>query len=123
MATPVRKFGERQRTLRPVMPRRSLAHFAKCGLLEEDARREPLAGFLASLASAVPGGDGGGLRLYSDVLAPAGECAFGEVRDAALREEIRDHRGLPCAPSSTPEVYIAPDALAAIESLGVVSSV
>ena len=61
--------------------------------------------------------------MYSGVLAHADECAFGEVRDAALRDELRDHRSLACGPSSIPKEYFAPDALTASEFLGVVSSV
>ena len=80
-----------------------LARFVEYERAEADAHQEPLAGSLASLSSAVPGGNGDGLQLYSDVLVPADECTFDEVRDAALRDELRDHQGLPCAPSSAPE--------------------
>ena len=80
-----------------------LAPFAEYELLGADAHWKPLAGSLASLASAMPGGNGDGLRLYSDVLVPADECTSDEVRDATLRDELRDHQGLPCAPSSAPE--------------------
>ena len=37
----------------------------------------------------MPGGDGDGLRLQSDVLIPAGECTSDDVRGAALRDELR----------------------------------
>ena len=100
-----------------------LARFVEYERAEADAHQEPLAGSLASLSSAVPGGNGDGLQLYSDVLVPADECTFDEVRDAALRDELRDHQGLPCAPSSIPDEYFAPDVLTASESLGVVSTV
>ena len=70
---------------------------------EAEASQEPLAGFLASLASLTPDGDEDGLQLQSDVLVPADECTFDEVRDAALRDKLRVHRGLPCAPDSVPE--------------------
>ena len=90
-----------------------LARFAEYERIGAETHQEPLAGSLVSLASAMPGGDGGGLRLYSGVLVPDGECTFDEVRNAALRDELRDHRGLPCAPSS-----FAPQALADGELLG-----
>ena len=70
----------------------------------------------------MPGGDGDGLRMYSDALVPTGGCALDEVRDTALRDELRDHRGLPCAPGSIPREYFAAGFLTASESLGVVSS-
>ena len=63
-----------------------LARFAEYERVEADAQREPLAGSLTSLSVAAPGGDGGGLRMYSGVLIPAGGCTFDEVRDAALRD-------------------------------------
>ena len=100
-----------------------LARFAEFERVEADAHQEPLAGYLASLSSVMPGGNGDGLQLYSDVHVPAGECAFGEVRDAALRDELRDHQGLPCAPGSIPKGPFAADVLSASKSLGVVSSV
>ena len=55
-----------------------------------------------------------GLRLYSDVFVPADECAFGEVRnaalrDAAFRDELQDNRGLPSAPRGVPMEYSAPN--------------
>ena len=100
-----------------------LARFAEYERVEADAHQEPLAGSLASLASVMPGGNWDGLQLYSDVLFPAGECTSDKVRDAALRDELRDHQGLSCAPSSIPKNYFAPDVLAASEFLGVVSSV
>ena len=98
-----------------------LAQFAKYELPGADAHREPQACSLASLASVMPGGDGDGLRLYSYVLVPANGCTFDEVRDAAFRDKLRDHRGLPCVPSSIPKEYFAPGALAASEPLVVVS--
>ena len=67
---------------------------------------------------ALPGGDGDGLRMYSDVLVPADECTFDEVREAALRDELRDHRGPTCAPSSAPKEHFAPHALAERSSSG-----
>ena len=79
-----------------------LARFAEYERVEADSHQEPLAGSLASLSSAMPRWDEDGLRLYSDILVLAGECAFGEIRDAALRDELRDHRSPPCAPSSVP---------------------
>ena len=47
------------------------AQFAEYGRAEADGHQELLAGFLASLASFMPGGDGDELRLYSGVLIPA----------------------------------------------------
>ena len=61
--------------------------------------------------------------MYSDVLVSAGGCTFDEIRDAALRDELRDHHGLPCAPGSIAREYFAAGILTASESLGVVSSV
>ena len=52
----------------------------------------------------------------------ASECAFDEVRSAAVRDELRDHRGLPCAPGCVPKDYFAPPVLAELEHLGVVAS-
>ena len=71
----------------------------------------------------MPGGNGDGLRLYNDVPIPADECTFGEVRDAAFRDEPRDHRGPPCAPSSFPNEYFAPHVLVDSKLPGAVSSV
>ena len=68
-----------------------LAQFANYERTEAGTHQEPLPGSLASLASAMPGGDGDGIRLYSDVPIPADECAFDEVRDATLRDELRNH--------------------------------
>ena len=74
-----------------------LAQFAKYEVLEADAHREPLAGSLASLASAMPGGDGDGLRLYSNALVSAAECTFDEVPG-----ELRDRRGPRARPEAPP---------------------
>ena len=100
-----------------------LARFAEYERVEADAHQEPLAGSLASLSSVMPGGNGGRLQLYSDIPVLAGECAFDEVRDSALRDELRDDQGLPCAPSSIPKEHFAADVLTASESFGLVSSV
>ena len=100
-----------------------LARFAEFERVEADTHQEQLAGSLASLSSVMPGGNGDGLRLYSVVLVPAGECAFDEVRDAALRDDLRIHQGLPCTPGSIPKEDFAADVLTASEPLGVVSSV
>ena len=70
------------------------------------------------LASFTPEGDGDEFRLYSDVLVPAGECAFEETRSAAFRDELRDHLGQPCAPGSVLTGYFAPLVLAEHEHLG-----
>ena len=50
-----------------------LEQFEKYERIEADVHQKPLAGSLASLASAMPGGDGVGLQLYSSVLVPAHE--------------------------------------------------
>lgn len=72
-----------------------LAQFAEYERAKANSHQEPLAGSLASLAFVMPGGNGDGLLLYSDALVPTDECAFNEVRDAALRDKLRGHRGLP----------------------------
>ena len=41
-------------------------------------------------------------RLEASVLVPADECTLGEVRNAALRDELQGHCGLPRAPGSAP---------------------
>ena len=99
-----------------------LAQFAEYERAEAVGHQEPLAGSLASLASVMPGGDGDVLRFYSDVHIPADGYTFDEVRGVALRDELLDHQGLPCAPSSTPKKSFSPHALIASKHLGVVSS-
>ena len=54
---------------------------------------------------------------------PDDECTADEVRDAALRDESQNRRCLPCAPSSAPEEYFAPQTFAESEHLGVFNSV
>ena len=80
-------------------------------------------GSLASFASAMPGGDGDGLRLYSDVLIPAGEYVFDEARDAALRGRAPGPPRPPVRTQQHPQGVFSPGVLAASELLGVVSSV
>ena len=79
-----------------------LTQFAEYERLKAYASRELLTGSLASLASLTPDRDGDEPRLYSDAPVPADESAFEEVQSAALRDELCDQRGLPCAPGSDP---------------------